>query len=131
PGSFGRGREAYRLGQPPQDRHHSRRPHAGEDPPLVFRDGNHHAMIGLGDVVGDVVEGQFPIVMTTAIDPVGAGLVASLARPGGNVTGCAVLYTELSTKRLQILMDVISDLTRVIVLLTASHLATSASWIVT
>src|SRR5689334_8757764 len=41
-----------------------------------------------------------PIVMPTAGDPVGAGLVASLARPGGNVTGLSALASELNTKRL-------------------------------
>src|SRR5262249_42395073 len=40
-----------------------------------------------------------PIVMVTAGDPVGAGLVASLARPGGNVTGLSSLGPELNTKR--------------------------------
>ena len=40
-----------------------------------------------------------PIVMTNAADPVGAGLVASLARPGGNVTGLSGLAVELNTKR--------------------------------
>src|SRR5215468_6494470 len=44
-----------------------------------------------------------PIVMAVAGDPVGAGLVASLARPGGNVTGLSTLGTELNTKRLEIL----------------------------
>src|SRR5438093_8954005 len=39
-----------------------------------------------------------PIVILTAIDPVGAGLVASLARPGGNITGLSVLMPELSGK---------------------------------
>jgi putative ABC transport system substrate-binding protein len=44
-----------------------------------------------------------PIVMTTSPDPVGAGLVASLARPGGNITGTASLTPELNTKMLEIL----------------------------
>ena len=54
-----------------------------------------------------------PIVVTTVGDPVGAGLVASLARPGGNVTGLASLSPELNTKRLEILKDTVSKLTRV------------------
>jgi putative tryptophan/tyrosine transport system substrate-binding protein len=54
-----------------------------------------------------------PIVMTTSVDPVGAGLVASLSRPGGNVTGFATLTPELNTKRLEILKDAVSKLTRV------------------
>jgi putative ABC transport system substrate-binding protein len=54
-----------------------------------------------------------PIVFGTAGDPVGAGLVASLARPGGNVTGLASLTPELNTKRLEILKDAVSKLTRV------------------
>jgi ABC-type uncharacterized transport system substrate-binding protein len=41
-----------------------------------------------------------PIVLVLASDPVGTGLVASLARPGGNVTGLSTLYTELSGKQL-------------------------------
>jgi ABC-type uncharacterized transport system substrate-binding protein len=48
-----------------------------------------------------------PIVMTTVGDPVGAGLVASLARPGGNVTGFSNLQFELNTKRLEILKDAV------------------------
>ena len=54
-----------------------------------------------------------PIVMTTAADPVGTGLVASLARPGGNVTGFSSLGTELNTKRLEILQDAVPKLARV------------------
>jgi len=54
-----------------------------------------------------------PIVMTNAGDPVGAGLVASLARPGGNVTGNSGLSTQLNTKRLEILKDAIPRLSRV------------------
>src|SRR5215467_3915169 len=51
-----------------------------------------------------------PIVMATAGDPVGAGLVASLARPGGNVTGLSSLGRELNTKRLEILKDAVPKL---------------------
>ena len=54
-----------------------------------------------------------PIVMTFAGDPVGSGLVASLARPGGNVTGLSSLLTELTTKRLEILKDAVPRLARV------------------
>src|SRR5438309_9959134 len=54
-----------------------------------------------------------PIVMANVGDPVGAGLVASLARPGGNVTGNSALSPELNTKRLEILKDTIPKLLRV------------------
>ena len=54
-----------------------------------------------------------PIVMANAGDPVGAGLVASLARPGGNVTGFSSLSPELNTKRLEILKDAVPKLARV------------------
>ncbi|MBI2230606.1 MAG: ABC transporter substrate-binding protein, partial [Deltaproteobacteria bacterium] len=54
-----------------------------------------------------------PIVMTNVGDPVGEGLVASLARPGGNVTGFAGLSPELNTKRLEILKDAVPKLARV------------------
>ena len=54
-----------------------------------------------------------PIVMAGASDPVGAGLVASLAQPGGNVTGLSSLGTELNTKRLEILKDAVPKLARV------------------
>jgi ABC-type uncharacterized transport system substrate-binding protein len=54
-----------------------------------------------------------PIVMLSAADPAGAGLVATLARPGGNVTGLSSLGTELNTKRLEILKDAVVKLARV------------------
>ena len=47
--------------------------------------------------------GTIPIVMLTALDPVGAGLVANLARPGGNITGSSEVSEELSAKRLDLL----------------------------
>ncbi len=57
-----------------------------------------------------------PIVMTSPADPVGQGLVASLARPGGNVTGLSSLGTELHSKRLEVLKDAVAKLARVGVL---------------
>jgi putative ABC transport system substrate-binding protein len=54
-----------------------------------------------------------PIVMASAGDPVAAGLVASLARPGGNVTGFSALATDLNTKRLEVLKDAVPKLSRV------------------
>jgi putative tryptophan/tyrosine transport system substrate-binding protein len=54
-----------------------------------------------------------PIVMVSVGDPVAAGLVASLARPGGNVTGLSNLGLDLNTKRLEILKDAVPKLARV------------------
>ena len=51
-----------------------------------------------------------PIVMASADDPVGGGFVASLARPGGNITGLSQLSPELSRKRLEILKEVLPKL---------------------
>jgi putative tryptophan/tyrosine transport system substrate-binding protein len=58
-----------------------------------------------------------PIVMTSSVDPVAEGLIASLARPGGNVTGLSTLAPELNTKRLEILKDAFPNLSRVGILL--------------
>jgi putative tryptophan/tyrosine transport system substrate-binding protein len=57
-----------------------------------------------------------PIVMATSSDPVGTGLVASLNRPGGNVTGSSLQTAELSGKRLQLLTEIVSGLAQVAVL---------------
>jgi putative ABC transport system substrate-binding protein len=54
-----------------------------------------------------------PIVMAAGSDPVAAGLIASLGRPGGNVTGLSGLASELNTKRLEILKDAVPKLVRV------------------
>jgi ABC-type uncharacterized transport system substrate-binding protein len=62
-----------------------------------------------------------PIVMTAAGDPVGSGLVASLARPGGNVTGLSARSPELGGKRLQLLKEVVPGLSRVAVLWNAAN----------
>ena len=56
---------------------------------------------------------NIPVVMAAVDNPVGSGLVASLARPGGNVTGFAGLSFELNTKRLEILKDAVPKLSRV------------------
>jgi putative ABC transport system substrate-binding protein len=54
-----------------------------------------------------------PIVMAPAADPVGTGLITSLARPGGNITGVSVMMPELAGKRLQLLREVLPRVTRV------------------
>jgi putative ABC transport system substrate-binding protein len=57
-----------------------------------------------------------PIVMAFDNDPVANGLVASLARPGGNITGLSALYPELSGKQLELLKEIVPRLSRVAVL---------------
>jgi putative ABC transport system substrate-binding protein len=61
-----------------------------------------------------------PIVIVNAGDPVGTGLVASLARPGGNITGISGLATDLSGKRLELLKEAVPTLSRVAVLWNAA-----------
>jgi putative ABC transport system substrate-binding protein len=57
-----------------------------------------------------------PIVLTGSADPVAAGLVASLAQPGGNITGSTFMAPELATKQLELLKEIIPRLSRVAVL---------------
>jgi len=69
-----------------------------------------------------------PIVHPNAIDPLNTGLIASLARPGGNVTGGAQLTAEASAKRLEILKRVVPGLSRVAALWNPGNTAIVFSW---
>jgi putative ABC transport system substrate-binding protein len=69
-----------------------------------------------------------PIVHPAAIDPVGTGLVASLAHPGGNLTGLSVLNAEMSAKRLEVLKEVVPGLTRAALLWNSANPANSLAW---
>src|SRR5262245_53294451 len=59
--------------------------------------------------------GTVPIVMTQDTDPVGNGFIASLARPGGNITGLYTLAPELSGKRLELIKEIVPTISRVAV----------------
>ncbi len=72
--------------------------------------------VGSGDIrAAKEATTKIPIVMINGGDAVGSGLVASLARPGGNVTGLATLRPELSGKRLELLKEIVPRLSRVAV----------------
>jgi len=71
---------------------------------------------------------SIPIVHPAAIDPVGTGLIASLAHPGGNITGLAVLNAETSAKRLQLLQEVVPGLSQGAVLWNAANPANGLAW---
>jgi putative ABC transport system substrate-binding protein len=64
-----------------------------------------------------------PIVFALSVDPVASGLVASLARPGGNVTGFSALSTDLAGKRLEILRELLPDLRRLTIIFDAGYSA--------
>ena len=64
-----------------------------------------------------------PIVMTNGTDPIGTGLVTSLAQPGGNVTGLTNISGELGGKFLELLREIVPKLNRVAILRTASGTA--------
>jgi putative ABC transport system substrate-binding protein len=65
--------------------------------------------------------GMIPIVMTQDPDPVGSRFVASLARPGANITGLSTLAPELSGKRLELLKEVVPEISRVAVFGTSTY----------
>ena len=75
----------------------------------------------LGPLAAKRATSTIPIVLTSAGDPVGTGLVANLAKPGGNVTGLSNLGPELSRKRLQLLKEIVPGLFRVAVLWNAAN----------
>src|SRR5262245_44709488 len=69
-----------------------------------------------------------PIVFLLAGDPVVSGLVASLARPGGNITGFTTIATVLAGKRLELLKETVLKLSRVAVLWDPKSQASEQSW---
>jgi putative ABC transport system substrate-binding protein len=71
---------------------------------------------------------SIPIVTAIAGDPVAAGLVASLAQPGGNVTGLSTLAAELEGKRLELFKQVVPKLSRVVALLNPANPFTTIAW---
>ena len=64
---------------------------------------------------------SIPIVFAIAADPIGTGLIASLARPGGNVTGLSFLGTDLAAKRLELLREIVPGLRRLAILANVSN----------
>jgi len=69
-----------------------------------------------------------PFVVVTAQDPVATGLVDSLARPGGNITGLTLLTRELSGKRLELLKEAVSGISRVGILWNADSVGASVGF---
>jgi putative ABC transport system substrate-binding protein len=68
---------------------------------------------GLGTSAAKKASATIPIVFAAASDPVGAGLVSSLARPGGNITGLSLMATDLDGKRLELLKEAFPKVARV------------------
>src|SRR4051812_2235937 len=79
---------------------------------------------GSATQAGKQATSTLPIVFGQAGDPVGTGLVASLARPGGNLTGLTNIARDLSAKRLEFLQQTVPGLASVAVLLNPANLAT-------
>jgi putative ABC transport system substrate-binding protein len=76
-------------------------------------------IVAVGGRASDVAKHAtrtIPIVMSVVIDPLGSGLVASLARPGGNVTGISLMTPDLVGKQLEVLKEVVPKVSRVALL---------------
>ena len=69
-----------------------------------------------------------PIVFVAVADPVASGLVASLARPGGNITGLTILAVELSGKRVELLKEAVPKVTRVSFLWNSANPGLTPAW---
>ncbi len=72
--------------------------------------------------------GMIPVVTATALDPVDTGLVASLERPGGNVTGVAILTDELEKKRIELLRAIAPGRKRIAVLVNMGNPGLASTW---
>jgi putative ABC transport system substrate-binding protein len=72
--------------------------------------------VGSAVAAAKQVTSTIPIVFAIAVDPLGSGMVDSLARPGGNVTGLSAQSTELAGKRLEILREALPDLRRLAII---------------
>ena len=79
---------------------------------------NVDVIVTVGSAVVAVTQATsvIPVVFAAAVDPLGSGLVASLARPGGNVTGLSMQSTDFAGKRLELLREVLPDLRRLAVI---------------
>jgi putative ABC transport system substrate-binding protein len=75
----------------------------------------------LGPLAAKRATSTIPIVMTAAGDPLGSGLVSSLAHPGGNVTGLSLMVPDIAGKRLQLLKEFLPQVSRVAVLWNAAN----------
>src|SRR6516225_908004 len=75
----------------------------------------------LGPLAAKHATSTIPIVMTAAGDPLGSGLIANLAHPGGNVTGLSLMVPDIAGKRLELLKEILPRLVRVAVLWNASN----------
>jgi ABC-type uncharacterized transport system substrate-binding protein len=75
----------------------------------------------LGPLAAKRATSTIPIVMTAAGDPLGSGLVANLAHPGGNVTGLSLMVPDIAGKRLELLKEILPRLGRVAVLWNAGN----------
>ena len=72
--------------------------------------------------------GTIPVVITGLADPVGQGIVASLARPGGNVTGVSAIVTELYAKRVELLRELLPRASRIAALFNMSNPSLPPAW---
>jgi putative ABC transport system substrate-binding protein len=72
--------------------------------------------------------GTIPVVITGLADPVGQGIVASLARPGGNITGVSAIVTELYAKRVELLRELLPRASRISTLFNMSNPSLPPAW---
>src|SRR5262245_52746617 len=80
--------------------------------------------VGSGALAAKQVTSAIPIVFAAATDPLGGGLVASLARPGGNATGLSMQASDAAGKRLELLRELIPDLRRLAIIGNVDYPAT-------
>ena len=80
-------------------------------------------IVTVGSAVPDVKEATstIPIVFAIAVDPIGSGMVDSLARPGGNVTGVSIQAPDLAGKRIEFLRQILPDLRRIAVIANVNY----------